>query len=259
MLKQLDDCAFYLSSEENPDYGRVENNLIVKYTPSNHKFDTLFNSDILCNKFERCGFVRVIDYKVVEHGALLFAEFERYRAVYLLRIPTCEIMDVVINCGNVTFADSYMSTYRYMDVNDDYACAAEYEYDSMYFRLEYSDLSKKNFSKTMALKNKQYTEFEIAAERNWANRHMRKESSGGGLDWLKGQWVNGSDIIEINMECMFMVAATNGNVIYQGRFTIENGQIVFDRRNGHCSTLDIDNNNKRIGDSRAGLWFSKRR
>lgn len=260
LLKQLDDCAFYLSTEESPDYGRVENNLIVRYTPSSHKFDTLFNFDVLCHKYERCGFVRVIDYKVVEQGALLFAEFERYRAVYLLCIPTGEILDVVIDCGNVTFADSYMSTYRYFDVNDDYVCAADYESDSVYFRIEYSDLSKRNFSKTMASKNEQYSEYEIAAERNWANKHVKKEDSGGGLDWLKGQWVNCFDIVEINMECMFMVVGkTSGEVVYQGRFTIENGQIVYERQNGYCSTLDIDNNNKRIGDSRAGVWFSKRR
>ena len=93
-----------------------------------------------------------------------------------------------------------------------------------------------------------------------ANKPVRNDGGGGGMDWLKGQWVNCFDIVEINMECMFMVVGkTSGEVVYQGRFAIENGQIVYDRQNGHYCTLDIDNTNKRIGDSRAGVWFSKRR
>lgn len=180
LLKQLDDCAFYLAIDEANDYCR-EGNLIFRYTPEKHKFDTLISGRIFYeedNDYMDIWF-RVIDYKVVEDGMLFIAEYERFRRLMMLCFPTGEIKDVIddLGYGNVIFADTYVSFYRHFPVIEDYE-SDKFVYDSMYFRLDYSDLSEKNFSKTMASKNEEFERYVKTIQEKYKSDN---QLTGGGL------------------------------------------------------------------------------
>lgn len=76
------------------------------------------------------------------------------------------------------------------------------------------------------------------------------------LNWLDGRWVlDNYNYILINFTCRTMAVVMNGESIYNGGFTIEGREIVYDRHQGYYSTLDIDEKIQRIGDRKAGVWF----
>lgn len=154
LVKQLDDCAIYLAEDESWS----ERNLIIRYTPEKHKCDTLS---------EEGFWIRVKDYKVVEDGLLFIANGK----INLLRFSTGEIEDVIeTGIGDVIFADTYLSFYRFFWVHWDDDMLHN-ESDSMYFRLDYSDLSERNLSKTIASKNEEFKRYVNQAKINWEKKY----------------------------------------------------------------------------------------
>ena len=76
------------------------------------------------------------------------------------------------------------------------------------------------------------------------------------LNWLDGRWVlDNYNYILINFTCRTMAVVMNGESIYNGGFTIEGREIVYDRHQGYYSSLDIVEKIQRIGDRKAGVWF----
>lgn len=267
LLKQIEDGAYYLTED---DFGT---NCVVKYTRNGNKVDTVFCPEML-DKLYNYRLDCVSNYKVVKQGILLetikdecHAENPLYflHAVFFLRIPTDEVREIVSDVCSVKFEDAYMSAFRYFianlyDINRDdlydglYDAdgCIKFEYDSLLFVISYSELTR-NLSKVIEAKNKEYENYEHKSIQEWRDKHKKINN----LDWLNGRWVNGSSAIEINTINMHLVAVMNHETIYRGNFAIENGRIVYDRQRGYYSYLDIDNKDKRIGDSKAGFWFRK--
>lgn len=121
---------------------------------------------------------------------------------------------------------------------------------------------------TLLSKKQKEQELQIAREEWEQNR--KEEEERNRVEWIYGTWeyslvvdmgrylggrkqMNSKVIISEDNITVY----TNGELDYNGGYTIENGAIIYDRHNGYCSSLPLDFTNKRIEADRNGKYFTK--
>lgn len=92
---------------------------------------------------------------------------------------------------------------------------------------------------------------EIAEERQKAfelQEAQRQEESMGDLSWIYGTWRYRSSYgtCVINVSEDNLIVNINGEITYDGPYTIEDGRIVYGRGNGMANVITIDNVNHRL-------------
>ena len=215
----------------------------VQYDPEN-EIDRIIKVDLKTSRIDTVFYdVKIEHVHLLDNGIIIqsYNSYQYFRTLWFLYTPTDVLMPIITECGNVVFSSDHLSTYVYFHNNlDDAEFSYQLTIDSVAYELYYSELNEGSVKK-----KKRDVE-------TYASKHQVRND-----DWLNGTWRWESSRISINNRAKTIEMSTYGEIWYRGSFVIEDNKIVYDRKNGYSSYLDIDWKNKCIGDFRKGVVFVK--
>lgn len=218
----------------------------VQYDPENES-DRIIKVDLKTSRIDTVfSDVRIEHVHLLDNG-IIIQSYNSYnltispRDLWFLYTPTDILLPIIQECGNVVFSSDHLSTYVYFINNENDAdFSYQLKYDSVAYELYYSDLNESSVNKKKD------------DVKSYASKHQVSND-----DWLNGIWRYQNGKIVIDNNAKIIETSMDGEIMYRGSFVIEDNQIVYDRKNGYSSVLDIDFQNKCIGDFSHGVRFVK--
>lgn len=215
----------------------------VQYDPE-HESDHIIKVDLKTSRIDTVfSDVKIEHVHLLDNGIIIqsYNSYQYFRTLWFIYTPTDILMPIITKCGNVVFTPDHLSTYVYFVNNlEDADFSYEQTTDSVAYELYYSDLKE-------SIVNKKKDDVE-----SYASKHQVSND-----DWLNGIWRYQNGKIVIDNNAKIIETSMDGEIMYRGSFVIEDNQIVYDRKNGYSSVLDIDYQNKCIGDFSHGVRFVK--
>lgn len=218
----------------------------VQYDPENES-DRIIKVDLKTSRIDTVfSDVKIEHVHLLDNG-IIIQSYNSYnltispRDLWFLYTPTDILLPIIQECGNVVFSSDHLSTYVYFINNENDAdFSYQLKYDSVAYELYYSDLNESSVKKKK-------DDIEI-----YASKHQVQN-----FHWLDGTWRYQDAEIRILFGSKTIIIFLDTEVMYNGDFVIEDNQIVYNRKNGYSSVLDIDYQNKCIGDFSHGVRFVK--
>jgi len=185
------------------------------------------------------GIVYVIKdgYGNMEDGSLEFLQIPEDKVINIFDL--LNTLSLGGTLGDVTFHSDYLSSsIRFVNNSEEAQATYEFTYDSFPFNISYSDLKNKKV---------------ISAIEQSAKSYINQNDN----SWLTGTWKYQEDGVYIDNSTGKIKVLMTGEIQYNGSFEVEGNKLIYDRKNGYYSSLDIDWEGKCIGDLRHGLRFRK--
>lgn len=230
-------CALNLIDENSHAF--------LKIDTKTKRIDTLeYENDAINYLIEKYkalddGIVYVIKdgYGNMEEGSLEFLQIPEDKVINIFDLLNTLSLDGTL--GDVTFHSDYLSSsIRFVNNSEEAQATYEFTYDSFPFNISYSDLKNKKV---------------ISAIEQSAKSYINQNDN----SWLTGTWKYQEDGVYIDNSTGKIKVLMTGEIQYNGSFEVEDNKLIYDRKNGYYSSLDIDWEGKCIGDLRHGLRFRK--
>lgn len=230
-------CALNLIDENSHAF--------LKIDTKTKRIDTLeYENDAINYLIEKYkalddGIVYVIKdgYGNMGEGSLEFLQIPEDKVIHIFDLLNTLSLDGTL--GDVTFHSDYLSSsIRFVNNSEEAQGTYEFTYDSFPFNISYSDLKNKKV---------------ISAIEQSAKSYINQNDN----SWLTGTWKYQEDGVYIDNSTGKIKVLMTGEIQYNGSFEVEDNKIIYDRKNGYYSSLDIDWEGKCIGDLRHGLRFRK--